>query len=97
MGIFLFLLFLYIITVISHEIYYRIIVSLVSEVIEQKWEYDTSKERDRSMLFTYAIIADSIALRRFEQYDYAKNVAEHGSRGVWLHVIYRKIDRFFVR
>lgn len=39
------------------------------------------------MLFTYAIITDSIALRWFEQYDYAENIAEHGSRSVWLYVI----------
>lgn len=40
------------------------------------------------MLFTYAIVADSTALRWFEQYDHAKNTAKYGSGSLRLYVIY---------
>ena len=45
------------------------------------------KKRDHSMLFTYAIVADSTALHWFEQYDHAKNTAKYGSGSLRLHVI----------
>ena len=41
------------------------------------------------MLFAHSIVPNSAALRRFEQYYYAKNTAQYGSRGLWLHVMIR--------
>jgi len=57
---------------------------LLAEVVNQ--ERDAPKEPNSAMLLADAARPASAALHRHKQHDHAENIAEHGGRGLRLHV-----------